>query len=58
MEKNKNLLYSMKYANKEIKFIIKLIIIYSIAYLYKKLLKEKFSILMDKIIYKINKIIN
>ena len=57
IEKNKAMKYLMNYMNKEFIFIIKLIIIFLIATFYKKLLKERFSNLMDRILHNISEFI-
>jgi len=57
IEKNKVMKYLMNYMNKEFIFIIKLMIIFLIATFYKKLLKERFSNLMDKILHNISEFI-
>ena len=50
--------YLLKYLDKEISFIIKLIIIFSFGFFYKKLLKEKLANFLDKILIIINRIVN
>jgi hypothetical protein len=50
--------YFLSYLDKKLIFIIKLIIIFSFGLLYKKLLKERLSKSLDKIVYLINKMIN
>ena len=58
LENNKIMIFLLNDINKEILFFIKLIIIFSFGILYKKLLKEKLSKILDKFLYYINKIIS
>ena len=55
--KNKAMSYLLNNMDKEFIFIIKIIIIFSIGNLYKKLLKDRLSKSMDKLLNNINKII-
>lgn len=58
IEKNSFMIFLMQNMNEEIKFFIKLIIIFLFGFLYKKLLKERFSKIMDKNLLFLNKIIS
>ena len=57
IEKNKAMNFLLNCMNKEMIFFIKLIIIFCLSSLYKKLFKERFSNLMDKSLLKLKKII-